>query len=106
MSPYLIHRDPRFHPDPEQFDPFAWEKHSRGQNAKYEYFPFSRGPRSCIGEPFAWMQGVMLLASIAQFWRIKLVPDHPIELEPLINLRPRYGMKMTLHRRNNRKMIT
>ena len=97
MSPYLIHHDSRFHPDPEKFNPHAWEEHSQGQNSKYEYFPFSRGPRACIGEPFAWMQGILVLASIAQLWRIKLVPDHPVKLLPLINLRPRYGMMMTLH---------
>ena len=99
MSPYLIHHDSRFHPDPEKFNPHAWDNHSHSLNSKYEYFPFSRGPRSCIGEPFAWMQGVLVLASIAQSWRMKLVPDHPVELLPLINLRPKYGMLMTLHRR-------
>jgi cytochrome P450 len=99
MSPYLIHHDSRFHPDPEKFDPHAWDDHSHGLNSKYEYFPFSRGPRSCIGEPFAWMQGILVLATIAQSWRMKLVPDHPVELLPLINLRPKYGMMMTLHRR-------
>jgi cytochrome P450 len=99
MSPYLIHHDSRFRPDPEKFNPHAWDDHSHGLNSKYEYFPFSRGPRSCIGEPFAWMQGILVLATIAQSWRIKLVPDHPVELLPLINLRPKYGMMMTLHRR-------
>ena len=99
MSPYLIHHDDRFHPNPEKFNPHAWDKHSHCLNAKYEYFPFSRGPRSCIGEPFAWMHGILVLATIAQLWRIKLVPDHPVELLPLINLRSRYGMMMTLHRR-------
>ena len=99
MSPYLIHHDSRFHADPEKFNPHAWDKHSRSANAKYEYFPFSRGPRACIGEPFAWMQGILVLASIAQFWRIKLAPGHPVEMLPLMNLRPKYGMLMTLHRR-------
>lgn len=99
MSPYLIHHDSRFREDPEIFNPHAWDKHSHSQNSKYEYFPFSRGPRSCIGEPFAWMQGILVLASIAQSWRVKLVPDHPVELLQLINLRPRYGMMMTLSRR-------
>jgi len=99
LSPYLIHHDPRFHPDPEKFDPHAWDDHSHGMNSKYEYFPFSRGPRSCIGEPFAWMQGILVLATIAQFWHMKLVPGHPVELLPLINLRPKHGMMMTLHRR-------
>jgi cytochrome P450 len=99
VSPYLIHRDPRFYPEPEKFDPYSWDKHSHGLNSKYEYFPFSRGPRSCIGEPFAWMQGTVVLASVAQSWRIKHVPGHRVELLPLINLRPKHGMMMTLHRR-------
>jgi len=99
MSPYLIHHDSRFHTNPEKFDPRAWDKHSRSANSKYEFFPFSRGPRACIGEPFAWMQGILVLASIAQFWRIKLAPGHPVEMLPLMNLRPKYGMLMTLHRR-------
>lgn len=100
MSPYLIHRDPRFYSNPEKFDPCEWDKHSHGLNSKYEYFPFSRGPRSCIGEPFAWMVGTLAIASVAQSWKIKHVPDHPVELLPLINLRPKYGMMMTLHRRH------
>jgi len=99
LSPYLIHHDPRFRSDPEKFDPHAWDDHSHALNSKYEYFPFSRGPRSCIGEPFAWMQGILVLATIAQFWHMKLVPGHPVELLPLINLRPKHGMMMTLHRR-------
>jgi cytochrome P450 len=103
MSPYLIHRDSRFHTDPEKFDPYEWDKHGQGSNVKYEYFPFSRGPRSCIGEPFAWMQGTVVLASVAQFWRITHVPGHKVELLPLINLRPKYGMMMTVHERKRTK---
>ena len=99
MSQYLIHHDSRFHQDPEKFNPHEWDKHSRGKNSKYEYFPFSGGPRSCIGEPFAWMQGVLVLAAIAQSWQMQLVPDHPVELQQLINLRPKNGIMMTLRRR-------
>jgi cytochrome P450 len=99
VSPYLIHHDSRFHADPEKFDPGELDKRSHGLNSKYEYFPFSRGPRSCIGEPFAWMQGTIVLASVAQFWQLKHVPDHRVELLPLINLRPKFGMLMTLHDR-------
>jgi len=99
LSPYLIHHDARFHPDPDKFNPHAWDKHSNSLHAKYEYFPFSRGPRSCIGEPFAWMEGILVLATIARSWQLKLLPNHPVELLQRINLRPRYGMKMTLHRR-------
>ena len=99
MSPYLIHHDPRFHPNPEAFNPEAWDQHSNSPSSKYEYFPFSKGPRSCIGESYAWMEGVLVLATIAQSWSIQLVPNHPVALLQLINLRPKHGMKMNLFRR-------
>jgi cytochrome P450 len=99
LSPYLIHHDPRFYLDPEKFIPRRWDNYSHGESSKYKYFPFSRGPRSCIGEPFAMMQGMLVIASVAQFWRMKLMTGHPVELHPLINLRPKHGMMMTLHRR-------
>jgi cytochrome P450 len=99
MSPYLIHHDARFHPDPETFNPHAWEKHAHSKNAKYEYLPFSRGPRSCIGESFAWMQGIIVLATIAQSWKVRLVPGHRVEFSQLINLRPKHPMIMELQSR-------
>ncbi len=99
MSPYLIHHDARFHQNPETFDPDTWEEHAQRISSKYEYFPFSRGPRACIGEPYAWLEGVLVLATIAQSWRLKLVPGHPVELLQLINLRPKHGMMMELERR-------
>jgi cytochrome P450 len=99
LSPYLIQRDPRFHPEPEKFNPHGWESHIRGINAKYEYFPFSRGPRACIGEPFAWLMGVSVLASVIQHWHIEKADNQPLELLPRINLQPRNGMQMRVHRR-------
>jgi len=99
MSPYLIHHDSRFHANPEQFNPYNWDNHSKGQHSKYVYFPFSAGPRSCIGESFAWMEGILVLATIAQSWRIQLMPYYRLELLQLINLRPRGGMLMTVHQR-------
>ncbi|MCB0640833.1 MAG: cytochrome P450 [Phaeodactylibacter sp.] len=102
ISPYLIHHDPRFRPNPDQFDPHSWDKHAQQASSKYEYIPFSRGPRACIGESFAWMEGVLVLATIAQSWHLKLVPGHPVEFLQLINLRPKYGMKMTVHRRDRK----
>ncbi len=100
MSPYLIHRDPRFYSDPETFNPFVWDKISYNENSKYQYFPFGAGPRSCIGQHFAWMEGILVLATIAQSWRLELVPDRPVKLQQRINLRPKGGMIMKLHRRN------
>ncbi|MEO6537020.1 MAG: cytochrome P450, partial [Ferruginibacter sp.] len=99
MSPYLIHHDARFHPEPEKFNPYASAKRSSGQHARYEYLPFSVGTRSCIGQHYAWLEGVLVLATIAQTWRIKMAPGHPVELEQLINLRPKNGMMMELERR-------
>ncbi len=98
-SPYLIQRDPRFHPDPETFNPHAWDSHTHSINSKYEYFPFSRGPRACIGEPFAWMMGVSVLASVVQSWHIKKATDDPVELLARINLQSKGGMPMTVHQR-------
>ncbi len=97
MSQYLIHRDGRFYEDPEAFNPHRWDSK---EPQRYEYFPFSGGPRTCIGEPLAWMEGVLALATVGQSWQLKLVPDHPVEMLPLINLRPKYGMLMTVHKRN------
>jgi len=99
MSPYLIHRDPRFHKNPGQFNPHILEERTGGQYPKYEYFPFSEGPRSCIGQHYAWLEGVLVLASIAQKWRPELVPGHSVELQQRINLRPKHGMMMKLRRR-------
>ncbi|MEO8416228.1 MAG: cytochrome P450 [Ginsengibacter sp.] len=99
MSPYLIHHDPRFHPEPGKFNPHSRAERPGVQHPGYEYFPFSGGPRSCIGQHYAWLEGVLVLASIAQFWRLKLIPDHPVVLGQFINLRPRYGMMMNLNRR-------
>ena len=99
MSPYLIQRDARFHPNPEQFNPRNSAKCPGGQYQKYEYFPFSAGPRSCIGQQYAWLEGVMVLATIAQNWRFTLLPEHPVEMAQLLNLRPKNGMMMRLHKR-------
>lgn len=100
MSPYLIHHDSRFHPEPNQFNPSSWAERVGLQNSRYDYLPFSAGPRSCIGQQYAWLEGVVVLASIAQSWHLKLVPNHPVEFDQLINLRPRYGMVMNVIRRN------
>ena len=66
MSPYVMHRHPRYHPDPERFDPQRFTPEARLSRPKFAYFPFGGGPRVCIGERFAWMEGTLLLASIVQ----------------------------------------
>ena len=67
---------------------------------KFAYFPFGGGPRQCIGESFAWMELILLVATIAQRWRLQLVPGHPVVPEPVVTLRTKHGMRMTVHRRH------
>jgi cytochrome P450 len=66
---------------------------------KFSYFPFGGGSRLCIGEPFAWMEMILVLATLTQHWDPRLVPGHPIALQARVTLRPRHGMRMTLERR-------
>jgi len=94
ISQFVTHRDPRFFPDPMRFDPERFTPEAKARRMKFTYFPFGAGFRQCIGESFAWMEGVLLLATLGQRWRLTLHPGHPVEPEPLITLRPKYGMKM------------
>ena len=99
LSQYVIHHDERYYAEPEKFDPERWTPEARAARPKYSYFPFGGGPRLCIGEQFAWMEGILLIATLAQKWKLRLVPGHPVAPQPLITLRPRHGMKMTLELR-------
>jgi cytochrome P450 len=96
MSQFITHRDPRFFPDPLRFDPERFTPEAKARRAKFTYFPFGAGFRQCIGESFAWMEGVLLLATLGQRWKLRLVPEQRVEPEPLITLRPKYGMQMQL----------
>ena len=99
VSPYVTQRDARLFPDPERFDPERWTPEAREARAKFSYFPFGGGARLCIGERFAWMEGTLVLAAIAQKWRLRLAPDHRVEPLPLITLRSKYGVKMMIEAR-------
>jgi len=99
MSQFITHRDARYFPDPLRFDPERFTPEARSRRTKLTYFPFGAGVRQCIGESFACMEGVLLLATLAQKWKLRLVPGHRVEPEPLITLRPRYGMRMQLEAR-------
>jgi cytochrome P450 len=101
MSQFITHRDLRFFPDPLRFDPQRFSPEAKARRSKLTYFPFGAGARQCIGESFAWMEAVLLLATLGQKWKLKLVPGHPAEAEPLITLRPKYGMKMVVEGRQS-----
>lgn len=99
MSQFITHRDERFFPDPLRFDPERFTPEQKSKRQKFTYFPFGAGFRQCIGESFAWMEGILVLATVAQKWKFSLVPSHPVEPEPLITLRPKFGMRMTVEPR-------
>ncbi len=98
LSPYVVHRDPRWFREPDRFQPERWSLPD--DRPKFSYIPFGGGTRVCIGERFAWMEGVLLLATVAQKWRFKLAPGHPVETAALITLRAKHGMKMIAEQRS------
>jgi len=96
MSQWVMHRDARFFPEPDRFHPDRWTPAFKAALPKFAYFPFGGGPRQCIGESFAWMELVLVVATVAQRWRLRLVPGHPVVPQPLVTLRTKGGMKMTV----------
>jgi cytochrome P450 len=99
LPPFLVQRDARWWPEPRRFDPDRWAPEQEPTRPKYAYFPFGGGPRLCIGESFAWMEGELLLATIAQRWQPRLAPGYPKGLQPQVTLRPRDGMRMVMEPR-------
>jgi cytochrome P450 len=99
MSPYLTHRDRRFFPNPERFDPDRWTPEFKAALPAFAYFPFGGGARRCIGDQFAWMELTLLVATFAQTWKMRLVPNHPVAPQPLVTLRAKHGMMMKVERR-------
>ena len=98
---FAVHRDPRWYPEPERFDPARFTVAAKAARPRMSYFPFGAGSRQCIGEGLAWMEGVLALATIAQDWRLSLAPGHsgPIRISPAISLRPKGGVPILAERR-------
>ncbi len=92
MFQWATQRDPRFFPEPEAFHPERWTEEFTNGLPKYAYFPFGGGPRFCIGNTFAMMEIVLVLATIGQQFRFSLLPNHPVSLLPAMSLRPRDGI--------------
>ena len=102
MSQYVIHRDPRYYPDPERFDPDRWTPEAKAARPRFSFFPFGGGPRGCIGEPFAWMEAVFTISILARQWQARLVPGYRVEIQPTVTLRPKNGVKAVLVKRNRK----
>ncbi len=103
FSQYIIQRCEKYFPDPQKFDPDRFTPENKAGRPRFAYFPFGGGSRQCIGEAFAWMEGVLLLATIAQKWRMELVPgpiQKPEHVQPKITLRPKYPIFMRLTARH------
>jgi len=99
VSQYLLHRDPRFFPDPERFDPMRWTPEATAARPRFSYFPFGAGSRKCVGENLAMVEAILLLAILAQRWSLRLVAGANNKPRPLVTLRPAYGTIMKLEER-------
>jgi cytochrome P450 len=99
MFQWATQRDARFFVEPEKFYPERWTQDFSNSLPKYAYFPFGGGPRACIGNYFAMMEIVLLLATIGQQFRFSLLPEHPVRLMPAMSLRPADGIKVVLNKR-------
>ncbi|HEX2500140.1 MAG TPA: cytochrome P450 [Methylomirabilota bacterium] len=96
VSQWVIHRNPRYYPDPQRFDPERFRPDARSARPRFVYIPFGGGRRLCIGEEFAWLEGVLLLACVARRFRLDLMPGQVIEPDPNVTLRPKRGIRMRL----------
>lgn len=99
MFQWATQRDARFFDEPSACKPERWTDDFEARLPKYAYFPFGGGPRYCIGSAFAMMEIVLVLATIGQKFRPKLLPDHPVETYPAMSLRPKDGVKVRVKRR-------
>ncbi len=99
VSQWVTHRDPRWFAEPDRFLPERWEDGAQADLPRYAYFPFGGGVRLCIGEPFAELEAMVVLATLAQGWRMDLAPGHQAQPQALITLRPKGGMPMLVTER-------
>jgi cytochrome P450 len=99
IAPHVIHRDPRWFPDPDAFRPERFTREFEKSLPKCAYLPFSTGPRICIGNSFAMMEAVLILATLAQRYQLSLVPGQTITPHAALTLRPQPNIQMTLAER-------
>jgi cytochrome P450 len=94
LCPYVLHRHPDHWENPEAFDPERFRPERAEKRPRYAYLPFGGGPRTCVGNHFAMMEGQILLAMIVREQRLELEANHPVVLDPVITLRPKHGIKV------------
>jgi cytochrome P450 len=94
FSQYVMQRSAEFWEEPLAFWPERHTAEAKAERPRFVYFPFGGGRRQCIGEGFAWMEGVLSLATIAQRWRLRFVPAYPVVPQAKITLRPKFPMMM------------
>ena len=99
FSQYILQRSKEFYPEPLRFDPERFTSEQKALRRRFTYFPFGGGSRQCIGEAFAWMEGVLILATLAQRWSFHMVPGQTVDVLPKITLRPKYPMVMVAKER-------
>jgi cytochrome P450 len=98
FSQYVMQRSAEFWDEPLAFRPERHTVEAKAERPRFVYFPFGGGRRQCIGEGFAWMEGVLSLATIAQRWRLRFVPAYPVVPQAKITLRPKFPMMMRVER--------
>jgi cytochrome P450 len=101
MSQYILQHDSRYFPHPERFDPDRWTDEMKSTLPRMAYFPFGGGPRSCVGESLAWMEGILIVAGIASKWKLELLKGEKIGTSPRTTLRPKKGIWMKAIRRES-----
>jgi cytochrome P450 len=99
LPAWVVHRDPRWFEEPGAFRPERWADDLARRLPRFAYFPFGGGPRQCVGSAFALMEAVLLLATIAQRFRLELEPGQRVTPTPYVTLRPEPGLRMRLVRR-------
>ena len=99
VIPYVVHRRPKLWPEPERFDPDRFTPEQESARQRFAYIPFGGGPRGCIGNQFAMTEAMLIVAAVAQRYRVELVPGQHIRAEPLITLRPTPGIRAILTKR-------
>lgn len=101
MPQWVVHRDPRWYPDPLAFNPDRWTDEFRQELPRLAYFPFSAGPRRCVGDQFALLEATLVLTTMLQRCHLELRPETELDLEAAITTRPTQPVWMTVHKRES-----